>query len=648
MKRLKKIVLSLFVTISMFSLVVPSTLRQVRALDYDKKITIIHTNDVHSYVDVEPYVKGYANKLETAGEAYTIVSAGDAFAGTSFASMSRGLDVATVMNAVGYDMMTLGNHEYAMKFDMLSDIVDAANFPILGANAEPDLLAAIPDVEEYVIKDYNGTKIAYLGLTTAYNPEGFGARTVAKAEELKAKAAAEGATIFIGVTHLGVKDPNPELTSKYLAEKCDWFTAIVDAHCHTVHDGGLIHNGVLIAETGEYGNNFGVMELYIKDNKVVDVTSTIIPVSEAESRGITPDAQIQQIIDDVRAKNETILKEVMFTTPVDLTGNRQVIRKQETNLGNIVSDAYLATAKGNADVSFAPGVTIRQDLPKGDVTYDELLNTLGSEQRLLSFELSGKEIYAAMENALATYPEENNNFQHFAGMKVYFDPTRPVGERIEKIVLDDGRTVEADVVYRAITREDMLAWFLSDERLANFEYIAHGSVYPDFITYAKANAHTFKAEIEGRLVDTTQVVDHEVELQVYASNFDIRYDKLSTLDLKQIQSLVNLTVTIDGEVVDAYTVDIDETSLKAIKNAKNENKTYPLFLTVSYTDAQNELYTQTVQIDVQVKAVDQAQPSTTLNAGGSVNTYDPTSIVLLYGLLACSALGIMYTRKRKA
>lgn len=663
MKKIRKVLLGLILVLSTFSIVIQSDVMNVHALDYDQKITIIHTNDVHSYVDIEPYVKGYANKLEADGEDYTIISAGDAFAGTAFASMSNGLDVARVMNAVGYEMMTLGNHEFAMSTEMLGGIVSASNFPILGANAEDSLLAEIPEIGDYVIKDYDGVKIAYLGLTTTYNSDGFATKTITAAEEMKAKASAEGATIFIAVAHLGVKDSNYELTSYYLAEQCPWLTAIIDAHCHTAHENGLWHNGVLIAETGEYGNNIGSMEIYLKDGVVVDVTSSIIPVSEAADYGITPDAEVQAIIDEVNAKNNAILNEVMFTTPVDLTGARAVIRKQETNLGNIVSDAYLSASQGTAVIGFAPGPTIRQTLPAGDVTYGDLLNTLGSEQRLVAFDMSGEEILKTMETSLSTYPEENNSFQHIAGMKVQFDPTKDAGDRVYKIILDDGRVLNASETYRVITREDMLIQFLSQDRIDTLDYTVHGSVYPDFIKYAKANVANFKAEIAGRLevVDADTMLESDLVLK--AEDFDIKYEELSTLDEAKVLELANVNATLQPVSRIAQTLETEgievsvnadelETILKTTKDGGNHNIT----IYAQYKCESGEIKRTSTTVTVSVLKEQIKKPSTPPSTGDTtttdttkgsgISTGDTTNLLLIMMLLGLSGGYFFYIRNR--
>lgn len=235
--------------------------------NYDRLITIIHTNDVHSNVEVEPYVKELADALRNEGKNVVVISAGDAFAGTPFASLSKGLDAAKVMNLVGYDLFTLGNHEQPplMEISDFKAIAEAVDFRVLGANAPKDMRKAIPDIADYAIMEIAGNKIAFIGLTTPDMKSGTsGAEAVAAAEKAKKSAESEGAEIFVAVTHLGITANDATQRSTYLADHSPWLSAIIDAHCHTAHQNGMLRNGVLIAETGQYGINIGVTELIIR------------------------------------------------------------------------------------------------------------------------------------------------------------------------------------------------------------------------------------------------------------------------------------------------------------------------------------------------------------------------------------------------
>ncbi|GFH41842.1 metallophosphatase [Lactococcus hodotermopsidis] len=483
------------------------------------KIDIVHTNDVHGHAGAWPYVKGLANQLRvTNPNNVSIIDAGDACAGTAFASMSDGLDVARAMNRVGYDAMVLGNHEFAMATQTLKNIVNEANFPILGVNVVqqvPDLLTQIPEIQGYIIKDYNGVKVAFLGLTTSSTSETISGKKQSQGdyrveviESLRNQAKAEGAQIFIGVSHLGDTDPEPTMRSTYIAEKCPWLTAIIDGHSHTEHPNGVLHdNGVLVGQTGEYGNNIGVMSLTLDKSetdatvKVLAKSDRLIKIMEKDvpvNNSITPDTEVKNFVDEVNARNEATLSEVMFTTPVELIGDKPLIRSRETNFGDIVADAYRVA--GNADIGFAAAVTIRANAAAGPITYGRLLELLGSEQRLLKYHVTGQKVWTMMERALSEYPAVWNDFQQISGMVVEFDPTKEGGKRIYRITMADGKQIDLKKTYSIILREDMISNPDNTGDLESLPRESVGTVYPKFIEYAKAHAPSFKAEIDNRLL----------------------------------------------------------------------------------------------------------------------------------------------------
>ena len=450
---------------------------------FDGVLTIVHTNDVHGNEAVEPYVKGYVDSLRAAGGNVLLISAGDAFKGTPFASMTNGLDVATVMNMVGYDMFTIGNHEQMLGTELFGKIAEKVEFPILAANMKSEWLEAVPQIKDYVIKEFGGTKIAFIGITT---PGSGGALTgadsiIASAERAKTAAEAEGATVFIGVTHLGVKDGNEQIRSTYLAGQCPWLAAIIDAHCHTAHENGLMQGDVLIAETGEYGNNIGVVELTFQAGKVTGKSAKLIPIKGKEEEcGITPDAEVQAFIDSVNEKSAAYLSEVVATTPVDLDGAREFSRVKESNFGNVVSDAMRKA--GNTDIAFVAGPYIRANIPAGDITREQLMQAMYEDVDLYSAEVPGQFIIDLMTSGVSNYPAEYNGFIHISGVKVEF--STDLGNSLVKVTMDDGSPFDPNLIYTCTFRSDNMrymagydSWVLSDTICsAMIDYLNSGVV----------------------------------------------------------------------------------------------------------------------------------------------------------------------------
>lgn len=419
---------------------------------YTGVVTIVHTNDVHSNVDVEPYVKGYVDALRAEGKNVVLVSAGDAFKGTAFADLTDGLDVATVMNMAGYDLFAMGNHEQLLGLERFKKIVEKVEFPVLAANISGEWHEEIPEIRDYVIKEFGGTKIAFIGITyPMFSDTDAVAKIITSANRAKAAAQAEGASVFIAVTHLGILDADEKVRSTYLAEQCPWMTAIIDAHCHTAHENGLMQSGVLTVETGEYGANIGVVELTFASGQVTDATAKLIPIAghEAES-GITPDEEIKAFIEEVRAKNDAYLKEVVATTPVDLDGARGFSRTRETNFGNVVTDAMRKAAK--TDIAIVMGPYLRVDVPAGDITREQLMATLYENVDICVVEVTGHDIYEFMARGLSRYPNENTWFTHVSGVMVEFNPN--LGNSVISIRMPDGSDLDMDAAFTCAVRAD--------------------------------------------------------------------------------------------------------------------------------------------------------------------------------------------------
>ncbi len=475
---------------------------------YSGVVTIVHTNDVHSNVAVEPYVKGYVDALRASGKNVVLVSAGDAFKGTPFASMTDGLDVATVMNMTGYEIFTMGNHEQLLGIDKFKKVVEKVNFPVLAANISSEWHEAIPEIKDYTIKEFSGTKIAFIGITYPMFGDSDGySKIISSAERAKAAAQAEGANVFIAITHLGVKDTEEKIRSTYLAEKCPWLTAIIDAHCHTAHENGLKQGNVLIAETGEYGNNIGVVELTFESGSVTGATAKLVPIKGHEKdSGITPDKDIQAFIDSVNAKSADYLAEVVAKTPVDLDGARGFSRTRETNFGNIVTDAMRQAAK--TDIAIVLGPYLRVDIPAGNITRDQLMRTLYENVDLCVVKVSGQEIYDFMARGLSLYPKENTWFTHVSGINVEFNPD--LGNSVISIKMPDGSPLDMDAVYTCAVRSDNVGTYFPGRTYT----MGYGTICEVVADYLNSGV-TVNREVAGRMkpVETvfTDVVGHWAE-----------------------------------------------------------------------------------------------------------------------------------------
>jgi|GEM_PF-690535 len=492
---MKKKTLSLFLAIA---LIVSLLVLPVNAADdSDFKLTLVHTNDVHSNVDIEPYVKGYADALKAKGENVVLISAGDAFAGTSFASLSEGQDVATVMNMVGYEMMAIGNHEQAMSASALKAVDKATNFPFLGANAY-DALRETVDVHDYVIKEVEGVKIAFIGLTIGNDQKETGAELVAAAEKARDSAKAEGATVFVGVFHLGITADNEELRSTYVAKNCQWLTAVIDGHSHSALESGMTEGDVLIAQTGEYGNNIGVVELYFKDGKVTNKSASLIAIKGAESTcGITPDAKVKAFIKKVSDENSIYLNEVLATLPVALDGERATNRAVETLFGDLLTDSMRKATE--ADFALVSGFYIRASADAGKLTRETFLTMiLGYGTKIHLSEITGADLIALIETSLSAQPEVSSHFKQVSGMRITYDETKEAGSRIVTITDLEGNAIDKEKTYTVASTDKEIELIFGEDAVLDKNYkLSDKTIDETFLAYLNDKSTVW--ETDGRI-----------------------------------------------------------------------------------------------------------------------------------------------------
>lgn len=426
----------------------------------EQSFTILHTNDMHGYPQAVPYVKGLADELRADGKEVLIVDAGDALGSTAFSSYADATNMVTVMNMAGYNVYTIGNHEgFMTSIDVFKKAAELAEFPFIGANVDDEYREA-GEMSDYVILEAAGAKIAFIGLTNGFHTTKNGDDAVACAEAAREAAEAEGATMFIGVFHLGITDTALASRSTYIAEKCDWLDIIIDAHCHTAYSDTV--NGVFMVETGEYSNNIGVLNVTVKDGVMTDVSYDPIAIrGNEENCGITPDADIVAYIDEV---NESLayLQETVATFPVALDGERTTVRAVEALIGNIATDAMIHYS--GADIAFVPGPFIRKSVEEGDLTREQMQAIFMSASTPAYFlDMTGEELVTFLELCLDGVPEVSNSFRQIGGIRITFDETKEVGSRLASITMADGSDFDLEKTYRVICTTMDLSYILGED-----------------------------------------------------------------------------------------------------------------------------------------------------------------------------------------
>ena len=410
-------------------------------------VTILYTNDVHTYIDKQSPKLTYAaiadlkQSYQNAGKDVLLVDAGDHVQGTAYGSMDEGASIIKLMNAAGYDVATPGNHEFDYGMDRAKAIMKEADFPYLSCNWV-DLrttLRVLPSVKVFV---RGGRRIAFVGVTT---PETFTKSTPAyfmdKAQRKyiydiqggedgkklydavqkaidKAKLLAD---VVIGLGHLGVDPSSSPWTSEEVIAHTSGFDAFIDGHSHTVMENKQVQDAsgkaVTLTQTGSYFANVGEMTIAADGT----ITTKLIPTHEGMDAGIAAmQTSWVNTVDDMLGEKIAVGDSDFYVTD-PATGKRR-IRSAETNLGDFVADGiytyFNEVEKLHCDVAIMNGVGIRADVPAGDWTFKtcKQVSPFGNVACLMS--VTGKQIQDALEFAARFAGEggkENGGFLQVAG-----------------------------------------------------------------------------------------------------------------------------------------------------------------------------------------------------------------------------------------
>ena len=459
------------------------------------KTVILHTNDVHGSIELYAKVAAMKGDYEAQGAQVILADAGDYSQGTVYVSVNKGKDAVTMMNAAGYDVATIGNHEFDYGYAQLKSNLDSAAFKVVCANVLQD---GSPVFDAYTMINKGGVQVAFVGLETPEaqtkaNPALIQGLTFLAGDEMYAAvqtqvdaAKTAGADIVIVLTHLGVDSSSEPNTSYDLYEKVTGIDFIIDGHSHTVMTKGP--EGEPIQSTGTALNNIGVITI---DNATKKIESNeLIPIwhtEEVDGKEVTvydytkSDATVandaKAIIDPIDDDYDQKFAE----SAVDLNGAKAPgNRTEETNLGDLITDAMMWAIKTKApgvDMNNAVAITngggIRAAIAKGDITKKDVNTVLPFGNTLAVVYVKGSELLEALEVSTYCTPKSLGGFPQFAGMEVELntaceydanDTTYPGStyfgpKSINRITIKtvNGKAFDKDATYAVITNNFLAA-----------------------------------------------------------------------------------------------------------------------------------------------------------------------------------------------
>ena len=415
-------------------------------------VTILYTNDVHTYIDNKSPKLTYQGiaalkkSYEDAGQNVLLVDAGDHIQGTAYGSMDDGATIIKLMNEAGYDLATPGNHEFDYGMDRAKAVMKEADFPYISCNWM-DLHVGLPvpvlsDIKMFTI---GGARIAFVGVTT---PESITKSTPAYFMDKKQsryvydilggedgqklykavqksidKAKLLGATYIIGLGHLGVDPSSSPWTSEEVIAHTTGFDAFIDGHSHTVMENKQVADAsgkaVALTQTGSYLKNVGKMTIGADGS----ITTELLPTYDGIDASVAATAsEWISAVDDMLGE-EIAVGDFNFYVTDPATGKR-LIRSGETNLGDFVADGiytYFNEIEDlHCDIAIMNGGGIRVDVDAGPWSFKtcKTVSPFGNVACLMS--VTGQQIQDALEfgaRFAGAEGKENGGFLHVAGAK---------------------------------------------------------------------------------------------------------------------------------------------------------------------------------------------------------------------------------------
>lgn len=447
---MKKKLISL-ITAAVMALGISVPAMAADAKPMDGKLVVVHTNDMHGYYETTETsigiagVAGLKNYYEAQGADVLLLDAGDFSQGSTLVSYYKGKNAAEYMAAAGYDAVSMGNHEFDYSFDALLDnmkVLTDAGVKVIDANViNKETVKSYFDAN--AVFEFDGIKVGVFGLDTSEtltkaSPSNVKAVNFLDKEEMFKEAQAQvdelksaGCDYIIALTHLGVDEESVGRRSTDLAAAVKGIDLIVDGHSHTVIDGGEKVGDTVIVSTGSYLANVGTVVI---DKEAKTEEAKLISAADYAAGTAQYDETVKALVAEDVAEVAEAYSKVFAKTEVHLEGTKQIVRSQETNLGDFTADAYLYTAQKyadehelgvNVDCAISNGGGIRVSVEPGDISMDTLVTIFPFGNNVCLVTITGEQLLEVLEASTFCTPETIGGFPQVAGIEYKLDVSVP-------------------------------------------------------------------------------------------------------------------------------------------------------------------------------------------------------------------------------
>ena len=459
-------------------------------------LTIVHTNDTHGQYKNSASTVGFekVKSISDKENADLILDAGDAFHGLPFATIEQGKSTAELLRAVGYDAVCPGNHDFnygaaalkalgteepAVKTEDSEGKADKAQkiFKLLNANVvnasdgqnyfQPYITKTVTRGEEVSVK---------VGVFGLISPDIYSSTAPENVKDVRFDDAVEAAKktvsklkndekcdVIIALTHIGMTEKEGMLSSRDIAKAVPEINVIIDGHTHAQYS--EVVGNTLIAQTGAYFSNAGIVKIFYEPDsrKIVNTVGHVISPADAEA--YESNWEVSKTIEDIEARQKPVLNQVVGKTDVPLEGSAIKTYTEETNLGRVITSAYLETT--GADIAFENCGGIRASIAAGDITKGSVIGVSPFGNYLVTKKITGADLKSILEkslemgaNNLKAYQEGKHewpangggSYLQIGGMKVAYDPARSLDNRLVSVDIG-GATLDLDSTYTVVTNQ---------------------------------------------------------------------------------------------------------------------------------------------------------------------------------------------------
>ncbi len=450
----------------------------------DYTLTILHTNDFHDRFEpisafdsacsaedaTEKKCFGGSARLVTAlAEARArsnnsiLVDGGDQFQGTLFYTYYKGKMTAEFMTKLGYDAMTVGNHEFDDGPEVLAGFIDAVQFPVLMSNADISGEAMLKEkIKKSVVIERGGEKLGLIGLTPQDTDElASPGKNVIFTDPVGAVQAEVDALTAEGVNKIIVLSHSGYEVDKRVAAETKGVDVIVGGHTNTYLSNTsdkaegpyptMVGNTAIVSAYA-YGKFLGELNVTFNDaGEVVSATGEPLIMDAA----VAEDQPTLDRIAELAKPLEEIRNKVVAETAAAIDGSRETCRAVECPMGNLIAEAMLDRVAGQGvTIAVQNGGGVRASIDAGPVTMGEVLTVLPFQNTLSTFEVTGATVVAALENGVSQVEEGAGRFLQVAGLKYTFDPKAPAGSRVSDVMVGAGDTwapIDPAATYKVVS-----------------------------------------------------------------------------------------------------------------------------------------------------------------------------------------------------